>query len=605
MFNNHYNFFKGVKIIAFIVLLLYTELSTIANNKRIQIEPVTSLLREHVGNINSAFHWDNLKNEDWSYSIIEVKPQQKISFKCYGMVFMAFLRSYYEPIKGESPDFCTSDPDYSRRLSFSAGEHSIIVPDEANYLYFSRLLNGRDSTPRYLYVDYENALDGIVSESPKAVFGDYPYDMQQVCIHHDSFCREITGKPWHIGSNGGNYFPMDYESPRFDYESVDDGFRIKKGILVNNQGVKIEEAFRFIKTTINREALIEIGVPKEISVYERFVFNYKDDNNFEYIQVFRKKRRVIIELSTRVNGIGSNKVVLKKRLTGKTIRFFTGENGIFIFCNNKRWGKVGSILKSELKCGLMIDKYHKYQYDFFNFFLLQPYKIYDESIYTDNGIELTHSCLKQGWVQDYSYSLDTIIAQKSRVAERFELRRSTITDYKNDRVEKSFNYQLLTNLRKIRIEFDVLIPNDFEADHSQDCLVQIHDRVDDASLEGRSPYFSIRLQNNKYVLTAMSIEKQEKHGFITNRIITISDCTPGKWNHFSIYLKEGYLMEHNPVTQVSINDKLVYESFEPNTNNNPRGGYVRYGLYKADWLKEKTGLIKSKVVYYDNFKVIM
>lgn len=103
----------------------------------------------------------------------------------------------------------------------------------------------------------------------------------------------------------------------------------------------------------------------------------------------------------------------------------------------------------------------------------------------------------------------------------------------------------------------------------------------------------------------MSIEKHEKKGFNVNKVLPIADCELGKWNHFSIYLKEGYLPEHNPHTTIMLNGGIIYESIEPNTNNNPRGGYIRYGLYKADWLKEREGPIKKKVLYFDNFMVKM
>lgn len=79
----------------------------------------------------------------------------------------------------------------------------------------------------------------------------------------------------------------------------------------------------------------------------------------------------------------------------------------------------------------------------------------------------------------------------------------------------------------------------------------------------------------------------------------------GKWTHFSIYLKEGYLFEHSPVTRILINEELVYESFDPNVNNNPRGGYIRYGIYKSSWLRRVDEPIKKKVLYFDNVNVIM
>ena len=149
---------------------------------KIPVEPITALLEEHRGNINSVGRWDNLDDKNWTYTIIEVKPGSELSFRCYGQFFIAFLTSYEEPVKGRRPAF-VSAKDYAERLTFRAGEHTLVVPEGAKYLYFSRLTRGSDSTPRYLYVDYENVLEGNYPEVVQNVFEDYPTDKQQVCIH--------------------------------------------------------------------------------------------------------------------------------------------------------------------------------------------------------------------------------------------------------------------------------------------------------------------------------------------------------------------------------------------------------------------------------------
>ena len=577
-----------------------------ANRSKIPVEPITSLLEEHIGNINSIDRWDHLNDSNWTYSIISVKPGETVSFKCYGMFFMAFLTTYLEPTKGSKPDFCCIDTEHAGRFYYRAGVHKLIVPKGTQFLYFSRKVDGSDSTPRYLYVDYQNVLEGIIPDNLQSVFIDTPTDKQQVCVHHDSFCRKIKDKPWHIGSNGGEFFPMEYESPREDYVYKDDGFRIHDNTLVNDPDVSINEAFRLIENKLNSEMLIEISLPKEQNVYERVVFNFKDARNFESIQVRTEKQSVVIESINRTNGIETIKELIRQGLSGNSIRLFTSNKGFCIYCDKDSLTILDSKFNLDLRCGLMIDNQHKYQYDFFNCFQLQPYKIYDESRFTDNGIKQTHAGLEQGWVQDYSYKLDTMQAKKSHYAERFELRRNTITDYTNDRVEKSFNYQLQTNLRKIRIDFDVLVPQDYEEDESPDCIMQIHDRPDEDSMEGRSPFFAIRIKNNQFVYSAQSIEEKALSGYNINKILSIANCKLGEWTHFSIYIKEGYLPEHNPITRIYIDSKLIYESTDPNANNNPRGGYVRYGIYKADWLKGiGDSSIQKKVLFFDNFVVRM
>ena len=587
-----------------LALVLLCSFVLLKASDKIPVEPITALLEEHTGNINSVGRWDNLDDINWTYSIIDVKPGSVLSFRCYGQFFIAFLTSYEKPVKGSKPAF-VSAKDYSDRLTYRAGEHTLIVPEGAKYLYFSRLTRGSDSTPRYLYVDYENVLEGNYPEVAQNIFDDYPTDKQQICIHHDSFCRKTTGKKWHIGTNGGEVFAMNYISPRTDYEIQDDGFRIHDGFLVNDSNVSVREAFRLIERIVSDESLFEVGLPSINKSVERIVFNFKDSENFDSYQITRNKKTIILDFISRIRGKENKTRIIRKNLEGNTLRFFSSQKGTVIYLDSLQISHVDYQLKPSLKCGLMIDKENSYSYDFFNVFNLEPYKEYDEARFTDNGRGKTHAGLTQGLVQDYSYRLDTEKAQLSPYAERFELRRNTITDYRNDRVEKSFNYQLQTNLRKIRIDFDVLIPADNASDESFDCIMQIHDRADDESLS-RSPYIAIRVQNNKFVLTSQSIERPVKSGFNVNKILPIADCKLGEWTHFSIYVKEGYLPEHNPVIRIKIDGQLAYESTDPNCNNNPRGGYVRYGVYKADWLK---GLgdtsVQKKIIYFDNFIVQM
>lgn len=588
-----------------LALVLLCSFALIRASAKIPVEPITAHLGEYIGNINSVGRWGHLDDHDWTYSIVEVKPGSELSFKCYGQFFIAFLTSYEKPVKGSKPDF-VSAKDFTTRLTFRAGKHTLIVPEGAKYLYFSRLTKGSDSTPRYLYVDYENVLEGFYPDVAQNIFEDYPADKQQVCIHHDSFCREITGKPWHIGTNGGEVFAMNYFSPRQDYSSVDDGFRIKDGFLANDSNVSIKEAFRLIERKLSNESLFEVGLPPINKSVERIVFNFKDSENFDSYQITRNKRKIIIELITRVYGKENKYSIIRKKLKGNALRFFSAENGTIIYSDSQQIASVEYKLIPSLRCGLMIDKEHHFSYDFFNVFNLEPYKVYDEAGFTDNGTGTTHAGQTQGFVQDYSYKLDKDKAKKSPYAERFELRRNTITDYTNDRVEKSFNYQLQTNLRKIRIDFDVLVPQDYEEDESPDCIMQIHDRPDEDSMEGRSPFFAIRIKNNQFVYSAQSIEEKALSGYNINKILSIANCKLGEWTHFSIYIKEGYLPEHNPITRIYIDSKLIYESTDPNANNNPRGGYVRYGIYKADWLKGiGDSSIQKKVLFFDNFVVRM
>ena len=563
------------------------------------------IIEEFPGRINSLGRWDT-DSVFWSYSVAEVEPGAVITFKCSGLVQFAFLSSYNIPMKGEQPDFCLEGGKTAGRMSYCSGVHKIIVPKGCRYLYFSRKISGMDSTPKYLYINYDNILDGLYPIIEENVFMDIPFNKQQICVHHDSFCRSISDKKWHIGTNGSSAFPMNYVSPRKDYDFVDDGFRIKNGFLTNDTQVSVVEAFRLVERNLGANAILEIGLPQEHKSMERLVLNFLDNHNFESIRIRREEQMIRFEYIIRREGVELVKDICEKAVNGGEVRFILSKEGMVIFLNNRMIDFSDIRMNPNLKYGIMIDNKNKYQYDFFNSFLLAPYKIYEYNCDNDTRSQLRRKII-QGRVQGYSYSLDKRIRKSTRKAvERFELRRNTVTDYTNDRVERCLNYQLQTNLRKIKIEFDIMVPFNYENDSTSDCVMQIHDRVDSKELDGRSPYFAIRLQNLHFYLTAMSTEKQAKSGFTTNIRVPLGDCKLGEWRHFSIYVKEGYLAEHHPMTRIVLDNKLVYQSDKPNTNNNPRGGYIRYGIYKSSWLSQgKRNLIKSKILYFDNFKVII
>ena len=75
----------------------------------------------------------------------------------------------------------------------------------------------------------------------------------------------------------------------------------------------------------------------------------------------------------------------------------------------------------------------------------------------------------------------------------------------------------------------------------------------------------------------------------------------GVWDHWEIYVKEGYMDEHCPLLIVKRNGKEVYRSTAPNTYNIMSGSYIRYGVYKSIY-KYDDSPDRKRIVYISNFK---
>jgi len=568
--------------------------------------PITSSLEEKVGYIDKDGRWTCLNDSNWTYFVLPVEEYDVVSIKCYGPTFAAFLTAYRQPNKGELASIKGQLIGHDARRFFKPGEHRMRVPHGVQYLYIARRHNGTDAMLRYLYVNEKNMLDGEDVIIDSTMFAGYLDDLQQVCIHHDSFCRDAAdnSRPWHIGSNGNEDYPMDYSSPRADYASCDDGFRLSDNHCINDTTVNVSESFRLVKHKLGSQLLIEVGVPDKEGTSEKIVYDFNGYTNYCSFFLMRNRDSITIEHSLRKAGVETKSQLLTAKCSGQTVRFFLRDTLASIYMDDSQLVATPVHYDKDKRVGIMIDRRHSYRYRFFNVFSLMPYRLYSESRFTDRGIKQTHVGIPQGWVQDYSFTLSPDNTCGSRYSERFELRRETVTDYTNDRVEKSFNHQLQANLRKVMVEFDVYLPTDFGKDSLTDCLFQIHDRPALSSLGARSPYLALRVKNCQFLLTLMSIEQWANSGFNVNESVVLANCELGQWAHFQIYIKEGYLPQHLPQTKVTLNGKVVYESSLPNCNNNPMGGYVRYGIYKAAWLNQ-TNTITKKVVYFDNFKVYM
>ena len=199
--------------------------------------------------------------------------------------------------------------------------------------------------------------------------------------------------------------------------------------------------------------------------------------------------------------------------------------------------------------------------------------------------------------------------QKVKQFERFELRNIDTHSAKDDRSESAEIRMVRSNLRERHISFDVFLPIDYDNDVKGGESIFQTQLTPDMNDEVRVPAFVLSTELidgiMRWTVSSRSINTKFSPGEKINRDDDniVGDCLLGGWTHWEFYFKEGYEAGHMPCIRVIKDGELVWESYNPNTWNDVYGTYIRYGVYKSEYLRPVFCSKTSKrVVYIANFR---
>lgn len=531
---------------------------------------------------------------------------------------------------------------------------------------------------------------------------------KQICIHHDNFYREVSRpEKWKIGENYGSQ--LTYYSPRKDFETVDDGFRINtlteetgdksyphkviSGYLTNDKNVSVEKSFRFITTSshLKENFIIEVSVPS-IEKYAEVVCNYFDDNHYDSFEITRTSfGSVNIVLKRISNGQERKTDLVNSQIIAKSIKIVQDAGQIALYLDEK---PVGEILKSFIidekrPMGILVSRQHIYEYRVFDVYTIGELKHIEAGNMDNNGIPYewyasftkdysysflptlkvaniggklprisrkypSQSCFVNSangkiyenedglWVEtgkmigDYAmyYNLNNnriyicdggkLIEQSKgkqsdfpNYIQRFELRATDVTDTKSAHCEICENNDSSINNFNIRnrsISFSTFLPVSFLEDDNKigdEAFIQFQVSTDGGKT--RIPLFTIasevycnnkvRYHLNRRYIPTRPVPKKAKwdENILGDNDVDLGRVKLGEWEQWEVLVKEGYMVEHNPLLIVKRNGAIVYQSFMPNTYNVKNGSYIRYGLYKSIYKKDNTPN-RKRVIYISNFK---
>lgn len=472
-----------------------------------------------------------------------------------------------------------------------------------------------------------NVIPNISSES---------FDYQQYTVHHDNFHRTITGdKPWHIGTNGTESFTMDYSSLDDDYETVDDGFRIIDNVLTTDTSVEVSESFRVIDNSPDCNFLVEIGLSRESLsgtgiVHCSFAYNIVDKNNYDSFDIYYNQgtgygAAIRFGKSNGVNKTNNGDYVFTHKYTADSFRIlFAGEKA-FIWFDDCYITSVDAKIQAGTKIGLYKRLYsHNCRWDFINVHEMTPVTVEDSGkindtqdpttfVITEGGVtkELKGNCAIiqrfNGTNFEYLYNANSEKTYFSQRSERFQL--NYLNDDPNGRRRSEVEFYNInkSKLRKVRIEFDLLLPGSpesFDADSTVDCILQMLCSSNDP-LISYAPNFAIRVLNDNIQVHVWGQSFTDSTDHVEDVVYNIAAVDRGHWHHFDIYIKEGYMAGHCPLCVVKIDNTVVYKSTKINTTNTVTGSTIKYGIYKSQWYEGQKGDVETRVLYFDNMKLTM
>ena len=158
------------------------------------------------------------------------------------------------------------------------------------------------------------------------------------------------------------------------------------------------------------------------------------------------------------------------------------------------------------------------------------------------------------------------------------------------------------------IEYDLYVPKEMADDEKNiEIITQLHEYSNFPT----TPAFCLYVLGGtlKCALRGDNIDisfwEKGKPRHITSG--TIGYLSKGEWHHVKAYVKEGWQKDDKPLTKVWLDGYLMYESDSPNcykyeTKREGRYDYLKFGIYKSSWLKEKNvdASLQVRTYYFDN-----
>ena len=423
------------------------------------------------------------------------------------------------------------------------------------------------------------------------------------CTFHDNFYRPDNATE--IGNNGSGthrYYYYDMAPSVDESNNIMVGISNHKAVATNPNNVPGDTIRIKYKQAIN-------AVPYKASITFDgtgvLVISPINTDNYIYVSATQN--------SFTVGGVGSftmESVTISHNLGLSTITAYVYYDKINVYVAGQKFASVNAEIANDY-VGILfrasdINNIAYSNFDVFNS-AENLYSYQDEGI--ENAISFSNEIVNNSETADYSYGIliDSATTKNSNKSIRFEQRKADAAiKYRSEITVKNprnSNFALQTKI----FEYDLFLPSDYGNDTAGENLWQMHHTPDGIVADGLIPNIAFKTKNGKFVLDVRSFyfKAQNSDEIIDRHSYELGDYEGGKWYHILVFIREGYLPEHNPCTAIWIDGELVHYGRETNAYNTTDGSYLKMGMYKPSFADAADTGTTVRVAYIDNLYVWM
>lgn len=418
------------------------------------------------------------------------------------------------------------------------------------------------------------------------------------CVLHDNFAR--ANNSTEIGYNGSGTFKM-------AYTRMDTGESASSQLAV---GISSHKA---VATNPN-----SVQNAKTIMYRNLGQFPYKACMSFDgegaiAISAVDTSNYILLDCTNNgfsISGVGSvscESLSVTHNGNCSDVTVYVYSDKIRIYVADQFMGEVAASSQNAY-CGLFFssDKVNTIKYTNFCLFLTAT----NIPVGIDNAIEKCGSPSSKflGFMaqadSSYGITFNSQIVNHSLKSIRFEQRKADSMGgtYRSEITPlymRARNYPIQTKI----FSFDIYFPDNYNYDSRADVLWQMHHTPDNVNPDAMYPNMAFSTnQGHMYIGTRTYADKASDASDAPATTYDLGEVEKEKWIHFDIFLREGYLPQHNPVLAVYMDGKNVVLSRNPNGYNTTEGSYLKMGMYKSAWTTEVTEN-NVRIVYFDNVKI--
>lgn len=199
---------------------------------------------------------------------------------------------------------------------------------------------------------------------------------------------------------------------------------------------------------------------------------------------------------------------------------------------------------------------------------------------------------------DHSFQLENNITRAGNAAGHFEIRKEDPKIWGGNRTEMSEG-QKSTTQSETWYGFSQFFPDSYISDSTGEVIGQWHVQADAGETTNRSPSNALLASNGRLKWMARwDADRIMTDGFSDGLIyIDLGEIPKNRWIDWVVHIK--YSHTNTGILEVWMDGvKVINRQNMPNTYNDEKYPYMKFGVYKWEW-----GSSSQRVIYYDEVRI--